>query len=563
MHDSLFADIAVIVSVVVLLSLLMRYLRQPAIIGYILAGIILSPYGTGLVQTQENFTIFSQMGVSFLLFMVGLSLNPRIVRDVGRVSALTGIGQVLFTSVIGYGIGIALGFDPIESAYIAIALTFSSTIIIMKLLSDKGELESLYGRIATGFLIVQDVVAMFLLIAVTALASGGSLASIIQTTILQLTGILVLLVLCGIYVLPHLLKSVATSQELLLLFSIAWCFAVATFFEEFGLSMEMGALAAGTVLSLSPYRYEVASKLRPLRDFFVVLFFVLLGSQMVFDNFSEQIVPILVFSTVILLGNPLIVLIIMGMLGYSKRNSFRAGLTVAQISEFSFILITVGIRIGHLSTEILSFVTFVGLITIAGSTYFIMHADALYKLLEPWLSFFERRGKKVDRHSPELHAGTDILLLGYERVGLNVVEALKRTKRTFQVIDFNPVTIASLESQNVPCLYGDLADSEFLNEINFASAKMVVSTIRDFNTSVLILHRVRALNKDAIVVVLAQQVDEALYLYEIGASYVITPQFLSGYHTSLLIQEYGCDMQKFILEKTKHIAHLKYLIGRQ
>jgi len=251
------------------------------------------------------------------------------------------------------------------------------------------------------------------------------------------------------------------------------------------------------------------------------------------------------------------------MLGYGKRNSFRAGLTVAQISEFSFILITVGIRIGHLSTEILSFVTFVGLITIAGSTYFIMHADALYKLLEPWLSFFERRGKKVDRHSPESHAGTDILLLGYERVGLNVVEALKRTKRTFQVIDFNPVTIASLESQNVPCLYGDLADSEFLNEINFASAKMVVSTIRDFNTSVLILHRVRALNEDAIVVVLAQQVDEALYLYEIGASYVITPQFLSGYHTSLLIQEYGCDMQKFILEKTKHIAHLKHLIGRQ
>ncbi|MDD3897245.1 MAG: cation:proton antiporter, partial [Candidatus Peribacteraceae bacterium] len=517
----------------------------------------------GIVRAQHELEIFSQMGVSFLLFIVGLSLNPRIVRDVGRVSVLTGIGQVLFTSGIGYIIAIALGFDRVTSGYLAIALTFSSTIIIMKLLSDKGELESLYGRIATGFLIVQDIVAMLLLIAITSVGGGDSLGSILQTTLLQLTGLLVLLVAFGIYVLPRLLKTVAASQELLLLFSIAWCLAVAAFFQEFGLSMEMGALAAGVVLSLSPYRYEVAAKLRPLRDFFVVLFFVLLGSQMVFTNFSAQILPILLFSAFILLGNPLIVLIIMGALGYSKRNSFRAGLTVAQISEFSFILIAVGIRVGHVSADILSLVTFVGILTIAVSTYFILYADALYKLLERPLSLFERRGPKVDRHRQSPHNDHDILLLGYERVGLNVVEALRRTAKTFLVIDFNPVTIASLKEQQIPCLYGDLGDSEFLNEINFAGAKMVVSTIRDFTTSVLTVRRVRSLNKKAIVVVLAQQVDEALYLYEIGASYVITPQFLSGYHTSLLIQEYGCDMQKFILEKTRHIEHLKHLIGRQ
>ena len=499
------------------------------------------------------------MGVSFLLFIVGLSLNPRIVRDVGRVSFLTGIGQVIFTSVIGYIIAIFLGFDRVTSGYLAIALTFSSTIIIMKLLSDKGELESLYGRIATGFLIVQDIVAMLLLIAVTSVGGGESLSGILQTTLLQLIGLLVLLVAFGIYVLPRLLKTVAASQELLLLFSIAWCLAVAAFFQEFGLSMEMGALAAGVVLSLSPYRYEVAAKLRPLRDFFVVLFFVLLGSQMVFTNFSAQILPILLLSAFILLGNPLIVLIIMGLLGYSKRNSFRAGLTVAQISEFSFILIAVGIRVGHVSADILSLVTFVGILTIAVSTYFILYADTLYKLLERPLSLFERRGPKVDRHRQSPHNDHDILLLGYERVGLNVVEALRRTAKTFLVIDFNPVTIASLKEQQIPCLYGDLGDSEFLNEINFASAKMVVSTIRDFTTSVLTVRRVRSLNKKAIVVVLAQQVDEALYLYEIGASYVITPQFLSGYHTSLLIQEYGCDMQKFILEKARHIEHLKQL----
>lgn len=558
MHDTLFVNIAVITSVVVLLSLLMRQLKQPAIIGYILAGILLSPYGLNIVQNGENLEIFSQMGVSFLLFMVGLSLNPRIAKDVGKVAVMTGLGQVLFTSIIGYAIGLLLGFDHITAVYLAIALTFSSTIIIMKLLSDKGDLESLYGRIATGFLIVQDIVAMFLLIAVTALSAGGSLEEIIRATLTQLTIMTTLLIIFGVFILPRLLKAVAESQELLLLFSIAWCLAAAAVFQAFGLSMEMGALAAGVVLSLSSYRFELVAKLRPLRDFFIVLFFVLLGSQMAFDNFSEQIIPIAVFSAFIIIGNPLIVLIIMGMMGYSKRNSFRAGLTVAQISEFSFILIALGIRVGHLSPEVLSLVTFIGMLTIAGSTYFIIYSDPLFRFLERPLSWFEKKGKKVDQIQ-KAHQGHDILLLGYERIGFDVVETLKRTRQSFQVIDFNPKTIISLEKQNIPCVYGDLGDNDFLNEINFTDAKMVVATIRDFDASVLIVRKARSLNEKAIVIALAQRVDEALYLYETGASYVITPQFLSGYHASMLIQEYGFNIEKFILEKTKHLEHLNNL----
>lgn len=552
-----FLNIAIIVSVVVVLALVMKRLRQPPLISYILAGIVLSPYGLNIVRSSEGLEIFSEMGVSFLLFMVGLSLNPKIVREVGKVATITGTGQVLFTSIIGYAIGIALGFSVLTAVYLSVALTFSSTIIIMKLLSDKGDLESLYGRIATGFLIVQDLIAMLILIVVTSLSGGDSLSDSLMLAGLRLIGFIALLGVIGLILMPRILRSVAQSQELLLLFSIGWCMAAAALCQLMGLSIEIGALGAGVVLSLSPYRFELSAKLRPLRDFFIVLFFVLLGSQMVFDGFVQQLPAIIVLSAFILIGNPLIVLILMGLLGYGKRNSFRAGLTVAQISEFSFILIALGIRTGHLTPNILSLVTFVGLLTIAGSTYFILYVDALYRRLEPLLSFFERRGPKTDDHLSVHVDAHDILLLGYERIGLNVLHALQHSKKSFLVVDYNPQTIRTLSQQGIDCTYGDLADSELLDGLNFNAAKMIVSTIRDFDTTVLLLRRARTANPDAIIIALSQQVDQALYLYEQGASYVITPQFLSGYHTSMLIEEYGLDLQKFLTEKAKHIAHLE------
>jgi voltage-gated potassium channel Kch len=186
------------------------------------------------------------------------------------------------------------------------------------------------------------------------------------------------------------------------------------------------------------------------------------------------------------------------------------------------------------------------------------HADTLYRWFQKPLSLFERRGKKADEHHYAKHTSYDILLLGYERVGINVIEALKRTGKKFLVVDYNPNTILELAKAGIDCRYGDLADSEFLEELNFAQAKMVVSTIRDFDTTSLLVRRVRSANANAIIIALSQQIDEALHLYELGASYVVTPQFLGGYHASLLIEEYGFDMQKFLLEKTKHLKHLEH-----
>ena len=396
--ESVFIELSTIIVIAVVVSYITRLLKQPLIIGYIGSGILVSPYFLNIVSSTDAISTFSQIGVALLLFMVGLNLNPKMVKDVGKVALITGLGQVLFTSVIGFLICKTLGFSVIESVYIAVALTFSSTIIIMKLLTDRGDVGTLYGRISMGFLIIQDIVAIFILMIVPSTAQPASLAWLAFETVIKGLSLAIILFLFGLYILPTIVKSIAKSQEFLLLFSIGWCMAVASLFHFLNFSIEVGALLAGVALSLSPFRFEISSKMKPLRDFFIVLFFILLGSQMVFSNINDFIIPIILLSAFILIGNPLIVMILMGALGYTKRNSFLAGLTVAQISEFSLILIMMGVSMGQLSNEILSFVTIIGLITIAGSTYFIIYSDKIYPRIAPLLSIFERAGPKVDEH---------------------------------------------------------------------------------------------------------------------------------------------------------------------
>ncbi|MCK5452547.1 MAG: cation:proton antiporter, partial [Candidatus Aenigmarchaeota archaeon] len=356
----MFTELSIILFLTVLISAVMHFLRQPLIIGYIISGIIAGPVVFNIVQSADTFSTFAQMGIIFLLFMVGLNLNFRVIGDVGKTSLLTGVGQVVFTSLIGYFIGrFLLGFPNIVAIYLAIAISFSSTIIIMKLLSDKKDLEALYGRISIGFLIVQDLIAIFVLTLISSVQRGDSVTGFAFESAIKGIGSLVVLVIISLYIFPHITKLIAKSQEFLMLFAISWCFAVASVFNYLNLSIEAGALLAGISLSMTPNHYEISYKMRPLRDFFIILFFVLLGSQMVFASISQYIVPAILFSVFILIGNPLIVMTLMGLMGYTKRNSFLAGLTVAQISEFSLILIALGVKMGHLTGEIISLITLI------------------------------------------------------------------------------------------------------------------------------------------------------------------------------------------------------------
>ncbi len=558
MTATIFMELSIVILLALVVTAIMQLLKQPLIIGYILTGILVSPYYLDLIQASDAFTTFAQIGIVLLLFMVGLNLNPRTIQTVGKTSLVTGVGQILFTSGIGFFLGILLGFPTLTAAYIAVALTFSSTIIIMKLLSDKGDLETLYGKISVGFLIVQDLIVILALMFITAtVAAGPGLTSYFFSTFLTGLGLLAILLLVSIYVLPIITNAIAKNQEFLLLFSLGWGLSLAAVSHYFNFSIEIGALVAGVTLSMSPYKYEISAKMKPLRDFFLILFFISLGSQMVFVNISSYLLPIAIFSAFILVGNPLIVMVLMGLLGYTKRNGFLAGLTVAQISEFSLILVALGARAGHVTNEILSLVAIIGLITIAGSTYLIIYANKIYPRLSKYLGVFERKGKKVDEHKYHGNDSPEIIIFGYNRIGYDIVESLKKTKKKFLVIDFDPETITKLAKEGIDCKYGDANDFELLNELDLSKIKMTVSTIPNADTNLLLIKKIRETNKKAIITVVSHQIDEVERLYEAGATYVLMPHFLGGHHMAVLIREYGLNPKKFLKEKAIHLEQLK------
>ena len=534
--ESFFVQISIILAIVLAVSFIMRILKQPLIIGYIISGILIGPLFLNLLKYNEAISVFSELGITLLLFIVGLHLSPKIIKEVGKISLITGIGQVVFTSLVGYFIGLALGLNSITSIYVATALSFSSTIIIMKLLSDKEALDKLYGKISIGFLLVQDLIAIVILIVVSSFSNGNSVTSAVLTTIVK-GGVPILILLpFSYYVLPKLNDFFARSKELLFVFAIVWGVGLAALFYVAGLSLEVGALIAGILLSVSPYNYEI------------------LGSQMVFLDISSHIFTIITLSLFILIGNPLIVMILMGIFGYTRSTGFMAGLTVAQISEFSLILIALGVKVGHLSSEVLSFVTVIGLITIAGSTYMIMYSDPIYAKISKYFRIFE---KKKTREKAPKQGYYDYVLLGENRVGFSIMKSFIKSRKKYVVIDYNPDRVKRLKSKGISCIYGDASDSEFLDDLNITKSNLVVSTIPEIETNIMLLQKIRERSNNSIVIVTARQISDTFKLYDAGADYVIMPHFLGGEYTSSIIEEFKDNKKKYEDEKKKQLKELR------
>ena len=510
-----------------------------------MSGLILGPLFLNLVHSTEVIETFSKLGISILLFIVGLHLSPKIVAEVGSVSLVTGLGQILFTSVIGFFISLFLGLDRTAALYVAIALTFSSTIIILKLLSDKGEMHSLYGKIAVGFLLVQDIVATLILIVVSSLAhaNGVSLPLVLLTMLLKGTGVGVGIVLLQKYVVPKLLNTASNSTELLFIFSLTWALGFSAVFHAIGLSVEVGALISGVILSSSPFAEEISSRLKPLRDFFIVLFFVLLGSSMQFDGGFSLVLPVVVLSAFVLIGNPIIVIILMNLLGYHKKTGFQAGLTVAQISEFSLILSTLGFSVGHISQEVLTIITLVGLVTIAGSTYLILFSDAIYSKTEALLSLLELR--KNNQASTGKYAKIDAMLFGFNRVGKTFSTTFNDLGYSVGVVDFDPNTLERLPKKGINYYYGDAQNVEFLSELPLGKTKFVVSSIKNLETNLTLVGFIAQQHPKSLCIVFAETLQEAQALYDAGATYVVLPHFVGAEATAAFIRRVGFSPESF------------------
>lgn len=555
MEAGIFSEISLIFVIVTAITMLVHFLRQPLIVGYILTGLLVGPSAFNLVHSTETIQLFSHLGVALLLFIIGLGLNPRVIREVGKVAFLTGMGQITFTSLIGFLIARALGFAGVEALYISVALSFSSTIIILKLLSDQNELSRLHGKIATGFLLVQDLVAVILLVIVSSLAKDASITGFITQTVIKGGLFGTALTLLAIYVLPKLGAFFAKSQEVLFVFSIGWGLGIAALCTLLGFSVEIGALAAGVALAASPYSYEISSRMKPLRDFFLIIFFIVLGAGMTLGNLSGVLLPALIFSAFILVGNPIIVMCIMGVLGYRKQTSFKAGLVVAQISEFSLILLLMGVQVGQVSDKTISMMTLIGIITIAGCTYMMIHSQQIYAALEKYLAIFERKNIKEKVNTNDKH---EIILFGFKGGSHNFLDAFKKLGKSYLVIDYNPETIDQLQAQGVRCRYGDANDPEFLEELELDGVKLVIMNLTDFEANRLVLNHVRYHNQRTVVISMTKsdKVSSALELYEKGATYVMMPHYLGSSRISNIIRSHGLKPQSFTSLRKRHTKYL-------
>jgi Kef-type K+ transport system membrane component KefB len=479
-----FYEFAIILLLAAMLGLLGQFLKQPLIVIFIGLGILVGPSVFNIVRSFENIQLLAEIGIAVLLFIVGLKLDLRLIKSTGKVALMTGLGQVLFTSLIGYFIGLALGFSSLHSFYIAVALTFSSTIIIVKLLSDKKEIDSLHGQIAIGFLIVQDIVVILVMIVLSAMNKHGEsefgLATDILKTFLSGLGLVAITVLMMKFIIPRMSYYLAKSQELLTLFAIAWAITLASVSELIGFSAEVGAFMAGVSLASSQFKDVISSRLNSLRDFLLLFFFVNLGSNLNLGLIGSQLPSAMVFSFFVLIGNPIIVLVIMGLMGYRKRTSFLAGLTVAQISEFSLIFASLGLSVGHLNEEIVGLITVVGLVTIGLSTYLILYSHQIYEVIAPALSIFEKqnpfKGLADDYNQKKNY---DIIIFGLGRFGGRLADKLNQYGHNrYLGVDFDPQVVEQWQKEGKNVIYGDVEDPEILEQIPFQQASCIVCTVQ-------------------------------------------------------------------------------------
>lgn len=482
MADIVFHEIAWLLLAAAGIGLVGAALRQPVIVSFIAVGIAAAAFVDSSAETTSQIRFLAELGIALLLFLVGLKLDWRLVRLLGPVALATGLGQVAFTAGIGFFIGLALGLDWLTSIYVAVALTFSSTIIIVKLLSDKRELETLHGRIALGFLIVQDIVVVIAMVVLSTLGVGAGedrsgLADIARV-LGSLAGVAVLLVLFVRYLADPLMARLARTPELLVIAAIGWAATAAAVGDMIGLGKELGGLAAGVSIGSTPYRDMVSARLAALRDFLLLFFFLSIGASLDLSTLGQDFTRAIAFSLFVLIGNPLIVILIMAWMGYRARTGFLAGLTVAQISEFSLIFMAMGLSLGHVDQSAVGLVTLVGLVTIALSVYMITYSQQLHAWARPLLrplDFGSRR--EAAAGADEQQRPVDVIIFGLGRFGSQLLRRLDDAGFNMLGVDLDPQAVRHLSGEGYQVRYGDVTEQEFWAELPLTQARWIVLAV--------------------------------------------------------------------------------------
>jgi Kef-type K+ transport system membrane component KefB len=529
--NNVFTEIAVLMAIASILGGLAVWLRQPLIMAFIAVGIVAGPACLGWISANnEQVELLAELGIALLLFVVGLKLDPHEIRAVGPVAILTGLAQIFLTGGLGYIIAIFLGFNQIASFYIAVSLTFSSTIIIIKLLSDQREIDALHGRIAVGVLITEDIMVIFIMIALSTFAGDFPEGSFLQAMAMMFIKggtFLLFIALTTRYLLPRLLYNFAQSTELLLLFAITWAIALASVSDGLGFSKEVGAFLAGISLASTPYRPILGARLISLRDFLLLFFFVNLGIHIDINHFSSEIIPALIFSLFVLLAKPMMVMIIVGRMGYRKHTTTITSLSLSQISEFSLILVSLGLSLGHIPKTILELITLVALITMGVSCYMIIYAHKIYSYLSPYLNIFQREIKHPEETMGDIEkanfAEIDVILFGLGRYGGSMIKYLQQQGMVVLGVDFNPEMVKFWQKRDVITLYGDAGNPEFTAMLPLKKTKWIVSTIPGEDLGLSLLHALKRHNFQGKIALTSHSKREMRILDQAGADLILVP----------------------------------------
>ncbi|MGH8005447.1 MAG: cation:proton antiporter [Candidatus Binatia bacterium] len=582
-HGDLLGNIGLSVCAAAVIAFIASKLKQPPILAYLVAGVLIGPeIGLRLIADQEVIESISEIGLILLLFIIGLEMDLKKLRASGKPVIVTGSLQFVLCTLLGLAFFPLLGFrvgqpDAVGGQfgllYMAVTAALSSTMIVVKLLYDKFELDTLPGRITLGVLVFQDVWAIIVLAIQPNLLNPQFTPLLAAFT----KGVLLVTVslLASRYLLPSLFRSIAKLPELMLVASLAWCFLVCAGANSAGLSREMGALVAGVALSTFPYRLDITAKVTNIRDFFVTLFFVALGMKIPLP--TSEILTLAIFSSLFLVASRFLsVFPVLYLMGYGHRVALLPSLNLSQISEFSLVIASLGLAAGHIDTQLVSLVIFIFAITSTLSTYIINASHSLYQSGSRLLSRLGVRDladEQSHQEPPVDRAHRRVVFLGFFRDASSILHEFDLAHEgdgrhplldEVLVIDFNPVVYNELQRRGIDCVYGDISARETLHHAGIHGAELVVATIPDATlkgtTNAQLLRQVRQLYPQASIIVSAESVSEALRLYEQGADYVYMPRLHSAVQmarvmeTSLIEGLTGLrEEQKDLLRKRKEV----------
>lgn len=531
--DSVLIQLAIILSISSVLGIVVSKLKVPLIVSYLLAGVVLSAFKFFNPEASFILNSLPEIGIALVLFLIGMELDLKEIKSLGLPIAVVAIGQIIVTSVLGFEVATLLGFAFKESIFIGLGLAFSSTIVVVKLLMEKNDLSSLYGKLSLGISLVEDLVAVAVLMVISvgtsALNLGFQQSLPLLMLVLKGIGLFLLTFLLSRYFLPRIFELVAKSTEQLFFTSITWCFLFTTITVLAGFSIEIGAFLAGIALASSPYHFQIQGKIKPLRDFFITLFFIYIGSQVVVGDLLTEIPAILIFSVLTMILKPLVYMILLSFFGFRKHTLYQTSLNLSMLSEFSLIVIVIGANYGLVGSSAISVIAAVAVVSIIFSSILIYNSRKLYKFFLPFVRLIERSGKyHIFEERKESGVGDHVIIVGAHRIGKPVAEYLKRENIPFVIMDFNPHIVKELDQEGMNVVYGDIGDPEVLESLHFENTRLVISTAPSLEDNEILISEIKRRKSDAKIVVRAEDKEHGEVLKKLGAHYIVLPERVSG-----------------------------------